>query len=179
MADQRFIRLGGLTRAFGLDGGLRCRLDSELVPTIETPCDARVGFSENYTSPRRLVRYQDHSGTLICFFEGIGGEEEAKKLADQALFLPEEKITYPDTLAHPRLIGYRVRSEEGRDLGEIKTIFKTSAHHVWEIASATGEWMMPAIGEFLVELQHEQKTAIVRPIPGMVDQEGEEDDRPE
>jgi 16S rRNA processing protein RimM len=179
MADQRFIRLGVLTRTFGLDGGLRCRLDLELVPTIEAPCDARVGFSESYASPRRLVRYQDHSGTLICFFEGITSEERGQELVDQALFLPEENVTYPDTLAHPRLIGYRVQSEEGKDLGEIRTIFKTSAHHVWEIASATGEWMMPAIGEFLVELQHERRLAIVRPIPGMVDLEGDEDEKGE
>jgi 16S rRNA processing protein RimM len=177
MPDESLLRLGVLTRTFGLAGGLRLSLDTEVVPQIEAPCDVRLGFSETFNRSGRLLRYEDHNGTLICFFDRVTTQQEAKELLDHALFLPESAVAYADPMAHPKLIGYRVVSEGGEELGTIDGIFKTSAHYIWGIDSGGKEWMMPAIPEFLVEIRGEERLAIVRPIPGMFTEEPDDEEQ--
>lgn len=171
MPEGSLYRLGVFTRTFGLAGGLRCTLDTELVPQVKAPCEVRIGFSEAFARPHRLTRCDEHSGSLNCFLEGVDSQERAQEFVDQAVFIGEADIDYPDPLAHPRLIGYSVRAEDGKDLGELQAIFRTSAHHIWSIRAGEHEWMMPAISEFLLGIDDEARRATVRLIPGMFEEE--------
>jgi 16S rRNA processing protein RimM len=171
MPEGSLFRLGIFSRTFGLAGGLRCTLDTELVPKVTVPCEVRIGFSEAFARPQRLVRCDEHSGSLLCFLEGVDSQERAQQFVDQALFIGESDINYADPLAHPRLIGYSVQSEDGNELGEIQAIFRTSAHPVWSIRAGEREWMIPAIGEFLLAIDDSARRATVRLIPGMFEEE--------
>ena len=50
------------------------------------------------------------------------------------------------------------------------------AKHIWTIEHEGREWMLPAITEFVVELNRAEKVAVVRPIPGMISEEGTDAD---
>lgn len=176
MSSGSRIRLGVLTRTYGLAGGIRCTLDSEAVPSLALPCDAWTGYSEMFLQPIRLERAERRPDELILYFNGITTREKAEGLLDRAIFLPAEALGYDQPLAHPLLVGYEVRSEEGEPLGTIVSIFKTPAHFIWSISSEEREWMMPAIEQFVVELRHDQRVAIVRTIPGMVEDLEEQGD---
>jgi 16S rRNA processing protein RimM len=171
MPEGSLLRLGVFTKTFGLAGGLRCVLDTEIVPQVTTPCEVRIGFSEAFTRSMRLARCDEHSGALICFLDGIGTQEQAQGVVDQAVFVNQDDVVYPDPLAHPRLIGYTVQNEAGEELGEVEAIFRTSAHHIWSVRMGEHEWMMPAIGEFLIGIDDEARKATVRLIPGMFEEE--------
>jgi 16S rRNA processing protein RimM len=176
MSSGSRIRLGVLTRTYGLGGGIRCTLDSEAFPSIATPCDAWTGYSEAFLQPIRLERYERRPEDLILYFAGITTREEAEGLFDRALFLPAEALSYEQHLSHPLLVGYEVRNEAGETLGTIAAIFKTPAHFIWSVTSGDREWMVPAIDQFVVDLRHDDRVAIVRTIPGMVEDLEEHDD---
>jgi ribosomal 30S subunit maturation factor RimM len=91
------------------------------------------------------------------------------------LFLPLEAVSYAHPLAHPALIGYDVRDEAGASLGSIAAIFRTPAHFIWLVRSESGEWMLPAIDQFVLDVRHDERVAIARPIPGMMAEEPEDD----
>jgi 16S rRNA processing protein RimM len=172
-------RLGVLSRSFGLNGGIRLALDSLAVPTVITPCTAWIGFSESFVEERRLIRCEEHSGSLICYFDGVTDRDAADALADRALWLDAGSFSFKDRFSDSRIIGYAVRDEDGRDLGTIVEILGTRAQYVWSIASGDREWMMPAVDEFVREIRTEDHTVVVRPIPGMFDDEtDEEHERP-
>jgi len=173
MSSGEHIRLGVLTRTYGLAGGLRLALDDDTTPLISVPCDAWIGYSAAFVEPVRLERYERRSRELICHFAGIADRSAAEKLLDRALFLPAEALEYVEPLSHPRLVGYEVRDDSGKKLGTITSIFRTPAHFIWQVESDGHEWMMPAIDQFVAAVRHELHTAIVRPIPGMVIEEPE------
>lgn len=152
-------------------------LDSAAIPSsIDVPCEGWVGYSESFLQPVRLERCEIRSSDLICFFTGMKSREDAANLTERALFLPTDAVHYKQPLAHPGLVGYQVRDEGGEILGEIGAIFKTPAHFIWLVRSDEREWMVPAVDEFVREVRHGERVAIVRPIPGMVAEEPEEDD---
>ncbi len=170
------IRLGVLTRTHGLDGTLRCTLDFETVPTVGVPSPAWIGYTEAFGTMMTLVFCQAHGDELLCRLEGIGTREEAQKFVDQALFLPPESIGYGNELIDPGVIGFQARSESGEPVGTITGLFRTPAHYIWTIEHEGREWMLPAITEFVVELNRAEKVAVVRPIPGMISEEGTDAD---
>jgi 16S rRNA processing protein RimM len=174
MSANNRQRLGVLTRSFGLTGGIRCALESIAVPTVTTPCDAWLGFSESFVEPRRLVRCDEHSGSLICYFDGVTTREAADALADRALWLDPEVLRFDDPFSDSRLIGYAVRDELGRDLGSITGILGTRAQYVWEVTAGAREWMIPAVDEFVREIKTDEHLVVVSPIPGMFDEEPDE-----
>jgi 16S rRNA processing protein RimM len=174
MASQSPVRLGVLVRPQGLDGALRLSLDVDAVPTIATPCDAWLGYSETFLRPVRLERADSRGGSdLVCRFEGVSTIQHAEPLVDQALFLSVEQISYPDPFANPVVIGYAVQSDEGAELGEIDGIIRTPGHYVWSILNGGKEWLLPATSEFVRELRHEERRVIVHLIPGLFDDESE------
>lgn len=173
MSNASRIRLGVLTRTYGLAGGVRLSVDSDAIPTIATPCDVSVGFSESFTETLRLERFEDRGTDLICYFAGITVREAAERLLDRALFVSAEVLGYREPLSNPQLVGYDVLDESGEMLGRIGSIFRTPAHFIWMVESDAGEWMLPAIDAFVVEIRHEERKAITRPIPGMVTEEPE------
>jgi 16S rRNA processing protein RimM len=171
MSSGSHVRLGVLTRTFGLAGGVRLSIDGDAVPTIAAPCDVSLGFSESFTETFRLERYDLHAGNPTCYFAGYTSREVAEKLLDRALFVQPEFLSYDEPLSHPKLIGYEVLDESGEHLGTIVSIFRTPAHFIWMVGSESREWMVPAIDQFVIEIRHDERKAIVRPIPGMVVEE--------
>lgn len=177
MSSGSRLRIGVLTRSYGLAGGVRCMLESDAVPaSIAVPCEGWIGYSESFLQPLRLERYEIRSSDLICFFAGVKSREDAANLVDRALFLPTEAVSYEHPLSHPGLVGYEVRDEVGELLGRIGSIFRTPAHFIWMVRSDEREWMVPAIDQFVREVRHGDRVAVVRPIPGMVVEEPEDDD---
>lgn len=173
MADAARIRLGVLTRPHSLKGGLRCTLDFPEPPTIAVPCTVAVGFSESFNRSYELISYEPGRGEIICFFRGVDDRDKAMELADQALFLPRSAVSYGKAVADPGLIGFEVRDEENTLLGKVSGIFRTSAHYVWTVDDNGRDWMLPAIEEFVLEIDEEEKRITVRLIPGLHDQDQE------
>lgn len=174
MTDVSRIRLGVLTRPHGLQGGLRCTLDYPGTPVISTPCEVAVGYSESFTRSYELTRYEPGRGEIICFFRGVDDRDKAMELADQALFVPAAAVSYGTRTGDPGLIGFQVFDEENRLLGSIEGIFQTAAHYVWTIVDETGrEWMLPAVDEFVLGFDEENRRIDVRLIPGLYDDDQE------
>jgi 16S rRNA processing protein RimM len=173
-AVESRLRVGVLTRPFGLNGAVRCSVETAAIPRVATPCDALAGYSAGFTRALRLVSCEPRPDALICLFEGITSPEAASGLVDQALYLEWDVVTFDDPSADARLPGYLVLDESGRELGRIDDIIRTPAHYVWSVRHGDREWLLPAVKPFVVDIQHDRRTAIVCPIPGMFEED--EDD---
>lgn len=175
MADETRISIGVLTRPFGLAGALRCELDSDAVPLVIVPTRAWIGYTLSFVEEKQLIRCDRRPKDLICYFEGVTTPEGAAALVDKGFWLPIESIDYDSPFKHPRINGYAVRDEVGTGLGEVVKIFNTAAHPVWEIRrEANGdvealEWLLPAVDQFIVAIDHQEQSVIVRTIPGMIE----------
>lgn len=110
----------------------------------------------------RSSRTSGHAWILDC---GLTTTEQATALHGAQLYihpsmrppLPEGKFYIDD------LMGMRVQTEAGEDLGEIEEVLETPAHDVYVTPIA----MIPGIPEFVVRIDWEHKILTVRDVPGL------------
>ncbi len=96
---------------------------------------------------------------------GLNTAEQAQSLQGAELFihrsmrpeLPEGEFYVTDVL------GMKVVTENGDDLGEVEEILETPAHDVY----VTPRAMIPAHDEFIVKRDWENRTVVVRDKPGL------------
>jgi len=173
---SNLIRVGVLTRPFGVLGGLRCELDVDAVPIVTLPADAWVGFSESFLEKKVLVVCDRRPTDMICYFEGVRRREEAEPMIDKGLWLAADVITYDDTRLHPRMIGYDVVDESSRHLGTITSIVRSAAHPLWGVTREGVERLLPAVADFICQVDHDKRCVVVRLIPGLLDDDFEVSD---
>ena len=174
MTEESLIRLGVLTRPHGLEGGIRCRLDQQSRPSITLPCRVEIGYSRSFATPYELIRSESgREGELILFFQGIHDRDRAATLADMGLFIDKDVLSYNEPFSNPGLIGFDVQDEEGNSLGQLAGMVSAVAHTIWRIEEGEREWLLPAIEEFVLDVNENHRVILVRLIPGLYDDDAE------
>ena len=168
MAEKSLIRLGVLTRPHGLAGGIRCRLDQQRVPSISTPCEVQLGYSLSFANPFELVLNESgREGEIVCFFRGIDDRDKAATIVDMGLFIDQNVLSYNDQFSDPGLIGFDVQDERENSLGQLSGIVNAVAHSLWRVKEGEREWLLPAIEEFILDIDTMNRLILVRLIPGL------------
>jgi 16S rRNA processing protein RimM len=116
---------------------------------------------------RRLLTVQSsrktgHSWILDC---GLSTPAEAEALRGAELFIhPSMRPPLPEGEFYlDELLGMRVQTEAGEDLGEIEEVLETPAHDVYVTPLA----MIPGHAEFVVKTDFDNKVLIVRDVSGL------------
>ncbi|MBQ2846383.1 MAG: 16S rRNA processing protein RimM, partial [Firmicutes bacterium] len=83
--------------------------------------------------------------------------ENARELGEDEYFVPD-------------LIGLQVKDEAGENIGELCDVIQNSAQDVYEIKMPDGKtFMIPAVGEFILKVDMDNREMVVRLIEGMID----------
>ena len=98
-------------------------------------------------------------GRILLKFKGIDHINDAEKLKGERLYIHEgEKAELAEgEYLYDDLMGMRVITESGEDLGKIANIIKTGANDVYETEIA----MIPAVKEFIKSIDVTDKKMIV------------------
>lgn len=145
------------------------RADLKLAPYSEVPGRFAAGAKVCIESggKRRLleIRASRKSGHSIIADCGIVTTEEADALRGAELFIhPSMRPALPPGEFYlDEILGMRVRTEAGDDLGEIEEVLETPAHNVYVTPSA----MIPAHADFIVSTDWEKRELVVRDLPGL------------
>ena len=73
----------------------------------------------------------------------------------------------PDEFFLYELVGAAVRDEGHNQIGVISRIQTGTGQDVLVIETPAGERLLPCVAEVLVHFDREQKTLVVRPVPGL------------
>ena len=127
-----------------------------------------LGFTEGYSKEILLLSSKPHSAYLVMKFENINTPQAATELIEQALFIDRKYVVYSNPFITPDLINYKIKDNNNLVIGELKEIYSSSAHPVWLIVNDDKqELMIPAVKEFITELNCSDKYATVKLIEGM------------
>jgi 16S rRNA processing protein RimM len=115
--------------------------------------------------PRRVEHSHAVRGSVIVELSGLDRRELAASLRGRLLELPESELHAlgEDEYYQHDLIGLRVRSEAGEELGRVIGLLPTGANDVLVVNGVRGEYLLPLIadvvqrvdvagGEIVVEL---------------------------
>lgn len=121
------------------------------------------------------VRYQ--KDMAILKLKGVDDRNAAEDLKDCDVYITEADLRKlpQDTFYIRDLIGCRVINEvpeagTSDEVGVITDVLQNSAQDIYQVKNRSGkEVLIPAVGEFVKEINIDEKIVRVRLIPGFID----------
>lgn len=117
------------------------------------------------------VRY--FKNMVILKLKGVDDRTSAEALKERDIYIPMEDIRVlpEDTYYIWDLVGCTVINlDTGEPAGKIKDVLQNSAHDIYEIEDDDGKiHLVPAVEEFVKNVDIEKKEISIKPIPGLFD----------
>ncbi len=112
-----------------------------------------------------------YKGNVWLFkLEDIDTIRDAEKVKNCYIEVPEaEKLDLPeDTYFIDDLVGLKVFSLEGKYIGTLKDIIEGTANDVYIIREGDREVLIPAVKEFVKEVDLKEKKMVIKVIEGLL-----------
>jgi 16S rRNA processing protein RimM len=170
-AEDPWIVIGAITRVFGLKGGLKVRpltddpdrfleLDKAVLETAD-------GMEQTCT----LTEVRAVSGSVTLFCREIDTVERARRFIGGTVRIPRsEAVRLPiDSYFQHDLIGLAVYLEDGRYLGEVRSILPTGGNDVLVVRDGPRERLIPAIKSVVARVDLRDRRMILRYMEGLLE----------
>jgi 16S rRNA processing protein RimM len=172
MTSSRLVPVGKIVKTHGLQGALK------IVPYGETLGQQELGvklclYSSSDEGGRELtlVHLRSQGRHYVAQFAEFSDVDTARDVVEQEVFLPEECLppTSEGEYYHYQLIGLRVETAGGREIGILRGIIETGSNDVYVVAYETKEILIPAIAEVILEVDLQRGKLVIEPPEGLLD----------
>lgn len=165
MAAAELVVIGEAVRPFGIKGELKIRPFTASFEAFEN--SSVLIFDE---TPYRLLSVRFHKGAALASLEGVHTPEKAGKLVGCLVKTTIENLPpkEDDEYYWSELIGMKVITTDGRDLGLITRIIETGANDVLQVEGTFGEVLIPMIDGVVVDVDTQGGKMIVDPLEGLI-----------
>jgi 16S rRNA processing protein RimM len=166
MAPEDLLLVGRIAKAHGVRGEVSVEPLSEVEGRFAPGSTLLAGEAGDRTLTVAAVR--PHTARLLVRFEGVDGRDAAEALRGTLLFVrSDETPDLPEGSYWPHdLVGCEVVTEDGRSLGPLTEVLTGPANDLW----VTGAGMIPAVREFVVEVDLATRRIVVRTPPGLLEE---------
>lgn len=168
-----YLRLGRAVRVWGLDGGVKVEPSTDSLTPLTGLAAIYVGMADASLQQYEVEWVRQSGSSWVVRLRGVESPEQAARVVGHELFIPRSAAPpLPEgTYYHADLVGLRVRTEEGRELGQIVEIWETGANDVYVVQGQNGEWLLPATREVVRMVDLAGEVMLVRPLEGMIESE--------
>lgn len=160
------INIGKIVNAVGLKGELKVFHYTDYKERFEELSNI---FLEENECKIEKVRYM--KDMVILKLEGVDDRNAAEKLKDKMLYITEKdvRVLPEDTYYIRDLIGVKVFDNNENYLGELSYVYQNTAQDVYEITKEDkSKFLLPAVGEFILNIDIKSKTMTVKLIDGLM-----------
>ena len=170
--SERLVVIGAITRTHGLAGEVR------VTPMTDDPArfggvrecvlwDAAHERREQY----RITAVRPQGTAILLTFAGCDSAEAAAALVGRLVALPaEEALPLAPGHFYPwQLEGCRVVTEDGREVGRVTGIERSSAQDLWVVTDEARQHLIPAVPEIVSEVDLAARRVVIRPPEGLLD----------
>jgi 16S rRNA processing protein RimM len=182
-APDAFLVVARVLRAHGTQGEISCDIVTEFPQRfrrtkrvfLSPPAGPGRGeplageTPKPYTVTRaRVAPHRGHS-EVILDLEGIPDRDAAEALRGWIVQVPETeawKLPRGRFYWH-QIIGLRVVTTDGEEVGTVAEILETGANDVYVVKGGGGERLIPAIKQVVTEIAPERGEMVVALLPGM------------
>ncbi len=143
------------------------RGEVKILPWADSP-EFLLGFEQLYIDgePYRVAHARVHGTCVLCQFSGIDDINAAMALRNKVVSIDRAEANLPDGAVFVAdLIGLRVLCGE-REIGKIADVLQPPANDVY-VVRGEKEYMIPAVREFVEEVNVPEGFVRVRLIEGM------------
>lgn len=107
--------------------------------------------------------------TALLKLEGIDSREQAQALLGKAFQVPLSEIPAPKRgLYHYQLLGLKVVTTDGRELGTLVEVAATGSNDVYLVRGPQGELFIPATKDVIAKIDVDAGVMTVNALPGLL-----------
>jgi 16S rRNA processing protein RimM len=172
VAAGRLVAIGEIGRPHGVRGEVRV---TPLTDHPERFARLRECLLWDEARDRRLpcrIRTARAQGdALVVALAGYDSPEAVRALTGWLLAVPEsEVLPAPEGHFYPwQLVGCRVLTEDGREIGSVLRIEGSGAQDLWVVGAAGREHLVPAVADIVREVDLDGRRIVIRPPEGLLE----------
>ncbi len=161
--EPNFFKVGRVLRAWGIRG------DVKITPFTDRPEDFRQYRSVVVGSqPYAVKSFRPYQGNWLLHLVGVETRDVADRLHGQDIFIEQAQRPRQAGEFYAReVIGLKVRTIAGEDLGEVTEILVTGANDVYVVQGPRGEILLPARVEVIKGIDVAAGVMTVELLPGL------------
>ena len=147
----------------------------------EVSCQLLTDFPERFSRTKRVFLGEDHRsidvqhtrlhrGRVLVKFDGIDNRTQAGSLVGLTLYVPEsEAVRLPSgSYFWHQIIGLRVVTTDGLELGTIVDILETGSNDVYVVEGERGEVLIPSTREVVRSIDVDGGVVTVELLEGLL-----------
>lgn len=164
------IAVGKIIKAFGIHGDLVIAPMTDDLQRFTRLKRVFVGRDEHAVTETHVTRVVLERRGVRVHLAGHPTRTEAERFVGSLLFVAETDAVKPEPGSYfiHDLIGLRVIDTSGNDIGVLTDVLRYPASDVYVIDRQGSEVMVPAVKEFIKNIDLERRTMTVRLIDGFL-----------
>jgi len=170
MTADNLILMGKVAAAHGIKGQLRVVPYSGLADNLLDCESLFLRDAKGLTSKFEVASATIHGKKLLISLKGYSGINQILHLIGSEILLDKEQLAAPedDEYYWHDLIGMKVVTTDGTDLGVLDSIIETGSNDVYVAVLNGKEFLIPALSD-TVSIDVQAKLMKVTPFEGLFD----------
>lgn len=171
--NRSLYAVGRVIKPFGIRGDLVVQAMSGVPNRFQNLRSVLVGDSAESAIPSLVERSEIGPHGMRVKLSCANTRSEAEEMVGSMIFV-EEKDRMPvdgGTYFVDDLIGMAVVNEAGEMVGPVTEVLKLPAQDVYVIATQRGEVMVPAVRDFIRDIDLGKRRMVVHFIKGMINED--------
>ena len=163
---NQLLETGEIVSSHGIHGEVK------ILPWADTP-EFLLEFDLFYLNgkPYEVLSSRVHKTCVLAKLKGIDTPEQAAALRGKRVSIDRADVRLPEgTVFIADLIGCRVMDENGTEIGKIRDVLTMPSSDVY-VVEGEHQYMIPAVREFVKEIDVTQRFVRVHLIEGMATDE--------
>ena len=162
---EQYLEVGKVTNVHGLMGEVRVQ------PWADSPdflCQFKTLYVDKAHWPIRVERARVHKNMVILKLEGVSDVNGALAMRNAVLYIDRKDANLPEgSFFLADLMDMEVRDTQGKVLGKIADVLTLPANNVYVVRGGEREIMIPAVDQFVKEVNVDEGYMTVALIEGM------------
>ena len=165
---NKLFPIGEVTRPSGLKGAVSVRPLSRYFDDYVHSHQLHVGFTEKSSNKLQLSKMVGTGKKCSFIFKGFKDRNSAESIVGNKIFALVDELDSIHFLSGD-LIGYRVFTGEGVNVGKLGEILWLPANDAYVIVDGDKEFRIPIIPEIVKSIDHSQRAVLINPMEGLLD----------
>ncbi|WP_303722359.1 ribosome maturation factor RimM [Malonomonas rubra] len=164
------LEIGKIVGTHGLRGDVKVRLHSGDPEALLTADQVTLHLPSGERLTAEPVRQSLHKGQVLLRLQGLETINQVEHLVGGLVLLPQEQLPElaEDEYYWSQLKGLQVVDRERGPIGKLHQMFVTAAHDTYVVTGKYGEVLIPAVAQFILEIDLEKRIMQVDLPEGLI-----------
>lgn len=170
---MKLFVVGKITGCFGLKGYLKIQPATHSLERMKSLKAVLIGTTEQTARPLVVEDVIVRINAVLVKFEEVDSKTAAEQYRNCYLYVKEENVKKPPkgTYFIHEVIGCEVWDTDGNFVGRIEDVMKLPAQDVWSVRTKKSVFMVPAVKEFVQNIDLKNKKVVIRMMEGLAEEE--------